>query len=635
MKHIWVLIGLFSLMVTGCTANWIIPEDYYVECESDADCPDTADCMLTDDGTARVCVTKGRAECGNGVQEAGETCDDGDDNTLGYGIAGRCNPDCDGFAPHCGDGTQNGGESCDQGAANTDAYGIEGSCNLECSGLAPHCGDGVVNGGEACDLGAANSDDYGLPGRCNANCSGEAPSCGDGVTNASEICDDGTNNADGYSANITCNTTCNGYALYCGDGFINGDEDCDDGNQEDDGNGCSADCARCTSPEQCPQSGAVSCGDNEVHTAFETCDDGNSETEGCPYGTPLCYVCNAGCQVQDRVGAYCGDGIVQQRGIEGGTTFFTDTDTDGEDTGEWEGCDSTEEIACSALHSSLGTGMATCHVEHPADSSLNCVGYDTSSCSNQDVVFVPAGPFMMGCNQDLDGDCYTNESPYHEVYLDSYVINKTEVTAGAYRPWCEATASCGYKNDHPSYLATTDWYVQYQTYDNNRDDHPINVMNYNDATAYCAGQNMRLPTEAEWEKAARGADGRVFPWGLALPTCQRAVASGWYNDPAEGWIEGYGCGKDRTWAVGSIFAGASPYGAMDMSGNVWEWVSDWYGSTYYTETSYENPEGPISGSSRVLRGGSFRSVTNGLRASVRDYGSPVNRYDYSGFRCAQ
>ena len=160
-----------AIFTTACTAEWIIPEDYYVECESDADCPDTADCMLTDDGTARVCVTQGRAECGNGVQEAGETCDDGDDNTLEYGLAGRCNPSCDGYAPHCGDGIENGGESCDQGAANTDAYGTEGSCNLECSGLAPHCGDAIVNGGEVCDSGTDNNTDtYGGSNRCNTAC---------------------------------------------------------------------------------------------------------------------------------------------------------------------------------------------------------------------------------------------------------------------------------------------------------------------------------------------------------------------------------------------------------------------------------------------------------------------------------
>ena len=81
MKHIWVFAGLLPLVVTACTAEWIIPEDYYVECESNEDCPDSAECMLTDDGTARVCVTDGRTECGNGVQKAGETCDDGDDNT--------------------------------------------------------------------------------------------------------------------------------------------------------------------------------------------------------------------------------------------------------------------------------------------------------------------------------------------------------------------------------------------------------------------------------------------------------------------------------------------------------------------------------------------------------------------------
>ncbi len=510
-----------AILMTGCTAEWIIPEDYYVSCDDDTDCPDSADCMPTEeDPNDRVCVTQGRAECGNGVQEAGEACDDGDQAS------------------------------------------------------------------------------------------------------------------DTYQLNKTCNTSCTDYGDHCGDGFINGDEDCDDGNQEDDGNGCSATCTQCGSIEQCPQSGEVRCGDNKVHTAFETCDDGNSETEACPYGTPLCYVCNASCQAQDKIGAYCGDGIVQQRGLEGGTTLYTGQPSDGVDTGEWEGCDpGTEEnptpaVTCSSLHPALGEGMATC--------AAGCLKYDTQGCSNQDVVYVPAGPFMMGCKTILDADCAANEGPYHEVYLDAYVIDKTEVTVGAYRPWCEATESCEFKEAHERYVEEYDWYNQYGNYEHSNGAHPMNTVNHGDATQYCMAHNMRLPTEAEWEKAARGVDGRVYPWGGgALPTCQRAVMNGFYEHPDFGWIYGYGCGLDETWLVGSIVVGASPYGAMDMSGNLWEWVADRYGENYYNETPYENPQGPLSGEEYVLRGGSYTTALFNLRTSVRIGSNPDYRFHYRGFRCAQ
>ena len=587
-----------ALFTAGCTADWIIPEDYYVECESNADCPDTAECMLTDDGTARVCVTDGRTECGNGVQEAGETCDDGDDNTLEYGLAGRCNPSCDGYAPHCGDGAVNGDESCDQGAANTNAYGAEGSCNLECSGLAPHCGDGIQNGGEACDAGAANTDAYGLPGRCNASCNGEAPSCGDGVTNASEICDDGANNTNDYSANITCNTACNGYALYCGDGFINGDEDCDDGNQEDDGNGCSADCARCTSPEQCPQSGAVACGDNVVHTAFETCDDGNTVTELCAYDDttddepyPGCFVCDATCsleQIEDV--PRCGDGMVQNAGGDNGK----------------EACDGN--MPCNDLHATFTSGTAICGDDCQTIDFSSCVGLPV------DMVLVPQGFFWMGCNSEVDDECGGNEYPYHEVYLDSFLIDRTEVTAGAYKV-CVDAGDCTYGGSTSS---------SYRTYNNDRDNHPINYVNHTEAKTYCEAQGKKLPTEAEWEKAARGTDGRKYTWGNEVPTCDLA----WFS----------GCPGD-TQPVESLSAGASPYGAMDMAGNFFEWTADWYDGGYYGQTPVEgwvNPEGPLSGVYRVSRGGSWSSSLPAcLRASCRYSYSPAFRLIFIGFRCSQ
>ena len=162
--HGWT--GLFALLIFGCSADLRIPEGIILACDNDSDCPSGARCTLTGSGDESVCVTDGLPTCGNGVLEANETCDDGQDNATGYGAPNRCNTTCDGYAPHCGDSLVNGGEDCDLGDANSDAYGDSTGCNTACSGPSPHCGDAVINGGESCDDGMLNSNQYGTPGRC-------------------------------------------------------------------------------------------------------------------------------------------------------------------------------------------------------------------------------------------------------------------------------------------------------------------------------------------------------------------------------------------------------------------------------------------------------------------------------------
>ena len=229
------------------------------------------------------------------------------------------------------------------------------------------------------------------------------------------------------------------------------------------------------------------------------------------------------------------------------------------------------------------------------------------------MVIIPGGKFWMGCHPKTDNACRRDEKPGHTVYLDAYKIDTTEVTAGDYRA-CVDAGACRYNGGTRSY----------HTYNNNLDDHPINYVNHADAKTYCKWLGKRLPTEAEWEKAARGTDGRKYPWGNEAPTCEMAVMDGCPGD---------------TQPVGSLNAGASPYGAMDMAGNLWEWTADWYGSRYYDQTpagGWVNPEGPDSASYRVLRGGSFRFPnTDALRASNRYSRYPGARLNDYGFRCAQ
>ena len=218
-------------------------------------------------------------------------------------------------------------------------------------------------------------------------------------------------------------------------------------------------------------------------------------------------------------------------------------------------------------------------------------------------VYIPSGEFLMG-STDSDSEAEPWEKPQHKVYLDGYWMDKTEVTNAMYQK-CMDGRSC----EKPS----CDYYS-----DSQKSNHPVVCVNWNQAQAYCKWAGGRLPSEAQWEKAARGTDGRKYPWGDQSPTCSLANIDG--------------CGGD-TKVVGSFADGASPYGIMDMSGNVWEWVNDRYGENYYQSSPQKNPTGPDSGTDRVLRGGSWGSESRYLRAAYRFRDSPNNWYYYHGFRC--
>lgn len=248
-----------------------------------------------------------------------------------------------------------------------------------------------------------------------------------------------------------------------------------------------------------------------------------------------------------------------------------------------------------------------------------------------DFVYVPGGPFKMG---DNFGDGLPRERPVHTVDVDAFYIAKYETTNGQWRKF----------RDDPGYDDVKFWpngrvvpkdQVPYWTQANNHgggtpdsDDYPVLGVNWDSAVAYCnwvsakTGKKYRLPTEAEWEKAARGTDQRRFPWGNEI---ERADAN-YVGTQA----------FDTGMKVGSFPKGVSPYGAFDMAGNVFEWCSDWYSRDYYSVSPKKNPKGPATGAYKVVRGGSFFLEAADMRSYGRSAAWPsFQSHRMIGFRAAR
>lgn len=224
------------------------------------------------------------------------------------------------------------------------------------------------------------------------------------------------------------------------------------------------------------------------------------------------------------------------------------------------------------------------------------------------MMLVPEGEFTIGTD-----DRNENEKPAHEVFLDAYYIDKYEVVNLSYRA-CVGAEKCSLP--HQNYSSTHSSYFDNPEFDN----YPVIFVDWEQAETYCKWRDAHLPTEAQWEKSARGTDGRNLPWGDYVDTYDNYI-----NQNINGDVV----------AVGSYELGKSPYGLYDMAGNVWEWVADWYSDTYYQNSAARNPLGPDVGQFRVLRGGHRAKYSWSFSSTARIRFNPAYFDSYIGFRCAK
>jgi len=261
---------------------------------------------------------------------------------------------------------------------------------------------------------------------------------------------------------------------------------------------------------------------------------------------------------------------------------------------------------------------------------------EPAETSPKGMALIPAGAFTMGgeketalseCEKYFSGcalnEWYLNESPIHEVTLNAFTMDLYEVTNSKYKE-CVAAGSC----TPPTRKSSSTRSAYYDAVE--FAEYPVIWVSWDQAQTYCEWRGARLPTEAEWEKAARGTEARLYPWGETFESgegnfCDANCKEPWAN-------QNFDDGFADTSPVGSFANGVSPYGLYDMGGNVDEWVADWYGADYYATSPNLNPHGPESGFRHSMRGGSFHTPAQGLRTTARPLSEASG--DYIGFRCA-
>jgi len=523
------------------------------------------------------------------------------------------------------------------------------------------CGNGVRNEGEVCDgttLKCINLD----PEKyrqgfafCKDDCSGynvssclEVYQCGNNIVEPGEVCDgsfkpckeiDPVNYHTGFA---TCFKYCNGWDsskckeyYVCGNGVKEIAEACEIGQEKE---------CRSLIPDAF-YSGKAVCNEYCSNWDYSGCIPHDCADQECGIVERTigqidyqfsCGECSGGdiCNLFNQCEFPCKDskcGEVKITDNDGVIHEFTCRDCP-----QFEYC-STENRCVQAC-----SDMA-CGIDHGVNCGVCPDGYYCSTFPNRcrkmpDIEFatIPEGEFFMGCNEEKDSSCSEVEKPGHLIKLDSYMIGAFEVTVEQYG-YCVDAGICQAKNDSDSHFKTYSYNFRCNYMSGKPLDHPMNCVNFYGAEAFCSFIGGRLPTEAEWEKAARGGcefydncgiETIIYPWGDDPASCDNAVV----RDMLSGIP---GCEYDGTMPVGSKPAGVSPYGLYDMSGNVWEWTNDWFEAAYYFESPYENPQGPETGREKVLKGGSCNFTSKAVRPSYRYNVYPTLTYTYGGFRCVK
>ncbi len=245
--------------------------------------------------------------------------------------------------------------------------------------------------------------------------------------------------------------------------------------------------------------------------------------------------------------------------------------------------------------------------------------------AHDEMVRIPVGPFLMGSDKKVDRNAYPAELPQRTIHLDAYEIDQFEVTTVQYLKYALA-------KDLPPLI---DWQYDGGNFQETMASHPVMHASWADADAYCKWAGKRLPTEAEWEKAARGEDGRIYPWGnqpagLSRANFGRTGLSGPVRDRPERLVL-----YPPIISVDKYDNAVGPYGTFQMAGNVAEWVADWYDKDYYKTAPDRNPKGPENGTQKSFRGGGWIDSTPSVRGAQRNGTDPSTKMNWMGFRCAR